>query len=49
MVNGNFRMQIILRGKKMTPLLETAKRLVWGYRPPKNVYIEVDVDPVNML
>lgn len=49
MVNGNYRYQILLRGKDIKPLQRMAQKLIFGYSAPKNVYIEVDVDPVNML
>ncbi len=49
MVNGNHRFQIILRSKQIGPLQEASRHLVWGYKPPKNVYIEIDTDPVSML
>ncbi len=49
MVNNNHRFQILLRAKKIKPLQEMAKKLIWGYKTPKDVYIEVDTDPVNML
>ena len=49
MVNGSHRQQILLRSKNISDLIEAAKALVWGYKCPKDVYIEVDVDPVNML
>lgn len=49
MVNGSYRQQIILRSTNVRDLIEAAKTLVWGYKTPKDVYIEVDVDPVNML
>ncbi len=49
MVAGNYRFHIILRGKSISPLQRMADRLVNGYTAPKNVYIEVDVDPVTIL
>lgn len=49
MVNGSYRQQIILRSTNVKDLIDAAKTLVWGYKTPKDVYIEVDVDPVNML
>lgn len=49
MVNGNFRHQILLRSKQIRPLQEMAKNLVWGFRPPKDVYIEIDTDPISLL
>ncbi len=49
LIAGNWRWQIILRGKKMPPLQRAATSFIWGYAAPRHVYIEVDVDPVNML
>ncbi len=49
MVNKNHRWQIILRAKDVRPLQKMAAAFIRGYKPPKDVYIEVDVDPVNML
>ena len=49
MVGGNYRYQILLRSSSIKSLQEAAKNLVWGYKTPKDVYIEVDVDPVNMM
>jgi primosomal protein N' (replication factor Y) len=49
MVNNNHRWQIILRGKEIRSLQKMAAAFVRGYKAPKDVYIEVDVDPVNML
>ncbi|MDO4506914.1 MAG: primosomal protein N' [Spirochaetales bacterium] len=49
MVAGNYRWQILLRGKSIKPLQDAAKVLVWGYKPLKDVYIEVDVDPINLM
>jgi len=49
MINGNYRQQILLRGTNINELQEMAAKLIWGYTTPKNVYIETDVDPVNLL
>lgn len=49
LVNGSHRFQILLRASRISPLQEAARKLVFGYRPPKDVYIEADTDPVNML
>ncbi len=49
MIGQNFRQQILLRSPNISHLQEMAEILVRGYSAPKNVYIEVDVDPVNML
>ena len=48
-VAGNWRWQVILRGKKMPPLQRAAASFIWGYAAPRHVHIEVDVDPVNLL
>ncbi|MCQ2247547.1 MAG: primosomal protein N' [Treponema sp.] len=49
MVNNKHRYQILLRGQNINPLLQAARILVWGYKAPKDVYIEVDTDPVDLL
>lgn len=49
MVNGSHRHQILMRAKQIRPLQEMAKKLVWGFKPPKDVYIETDTDPVSLL
>ena len=48
-VAGNYRWQILLRGKSIAPLQRLASQLIWNYTSPQHVYIEVDVDPVNLL
>ncbi|MBQ6568006.1 MAG: primosomal protein N', partial [Treponema sp.] len=49
MIAGNWRWQLILRGKKMPPLQRAASAFLRGYAAPNHVYIESDVDPVNLL
>lgn len=49
MIAGNWRWQIILRGKKMPPLQRAASAFIRGYAASGHVYIEVDVDPVSLL
>ncbi|MBQ2571532.1 MAG: primosomal protein N', partial [Treponema sp.] len=49
MISLNYRHQIILRSKQIVPMQKMAEVLVYGYSAPKNVYIEVDVDPVNLM
>ena len=49
MIAKNYRHQILLRGKSISSLQKMAANLIWNYSPRQNVYIEVDVDPVNML
>ncbi len=49
MIAGNWRWQLILRGKKMPPLQRAASAFIRGYAAPNHVYIEADVDPINLL
>ena len=48
-INSNYRNQILLRGPSATLLQRLAAKLIYGYRAKEGVYIEVDVDPVNLL
>jgi primosomal protein N' (replication factor Y) len=50
-INGNHRRQLILRGKSMGALHGAARVLLERYEKGRDsqVYIEVDVDPVNLL
>lgn len=48
-VNQNHRYQILLRGQNISPLIEAAKKLVWGYKAQNSVYIETDTDPQSLL
>ncbi|MBP5251055.1 MAG: primosomal protein N' [Treponema sp.] len=48
-ISGNFRFQIILRSDSIHEIQKAAAGLIYGYTLKKNVYIEVDVDPVSML
>jgi primosomal protein N' (replication factor Y) len=49
--NGNYRRQILLRGKAMGPLHRAAAITLDQYEQDRDpaVYIEADVDPVNLL
>lgn len=49
MIATNHRWQILLRAKEMTPLHRLCHNFIRGYKTPQKVYIEVDVDPVNLL
>ncbi len=49
MISGNHRHQILLRGTNISEIRNAAAKFIWGYAPPANVYIEVDVDPVNLM
>jgi primosomal protein N' (replication factor Y) len=50
-INGNHRRQLILRGKSMGALHGMARVLLEHYEKSRDsqVYLEVDVDPVNLL
>lgn len=48
-VGGNYRWQILLRADSSSLVRKTASELLYHYTPDRNVYIEVDPDPVNML
>lgn len=48
-IAANYRHQVILRAKSISPLQKLAKSLLTDYFQPKDVYIEIDVDPVNLL
>lgn len=49
MIAGNWRWQIIMRGKKMPPLQRAASAFIRNYAPSGHVYIEADVDPISLL
>jgi primosomal protein N' (replication factor Y) (superfamily II helicase) len=50
-INGNHRRQLILRGKSMGTLHAAARLMLERYEQGRDnrVYLEVDVDPVNLL
>ncbi len=48
MIAANHRWQVMLRAKEIAPLQRLCQRIVYGHKTPK-VYIEVDVDPINLL
>lgn len=45
----NYRWQILLRGTKLGPIQKAVTNLVYNYNLPKDVYLEIDVDPVSLL
>ena len=49
MVAGNHRWQVLLRATTLTILQNVCSRFIYGYKSPQNVYIEVDMDPINLL
>ena len=48
-ISSNYRYQIILKSKNIQVLQKLAHHLIYDFTKPANVYIETDVDPVNML
>ena len=48
-VSGNWRYHILLRGSHSQPLRQAARLLLSRYKPPKDVHIEVDTDPTDLL
>jgi primosomal protein N' (replication factor Y) len=50
-MSGNHRRQIIIRGPSMGTLHRTAGNILARYETERDsrVYLEVDVDPVNVL
>lgn len=49
LVAGNYRMQLLLRSKELTPMQKAVFRFLTEYKPAAGVYIETDVDPVSLL
>jgi primosomal protein N' (replication factor Y) len=51
MIAGNHRMQVLLRGERMASLHAAAGLAIAAYEKdkPGGVYLEADVDPVNVL
>ena len=48
-INGSYRRQILFRGPSLKDLHKTAKAVLKQYEKEAGVYIEVDVDPVQLL
>ena len=49
MVAGNYRMHLILRAKTISPLLSTIEHFNAIHKIKTSVYLELDVDPLNLL
>lgn len=49
LISGNYRHQLILKGEKIGPLIQAVKTFQREYKPIPSVYVEIDVDPVNLL
>ena len=48
-INSNYRYNILLKGTSIIPLQAAARKLAFDYKHNSKVYIEFDVDPVNLL
>ena len=48
-INSNWRFHILLKANSIVPLQSIARKLLFEYTHPQNVYIEYDVDPVSLL
>ena len=48
-INSSWRYHILLKANSIVPLQTMARKLLFEYSHPQNVYIEYDVDPVSLL
>jgi primosomal protein N' (replication factor Y) len=48
-INGSYRWQLLLKGKKVATLQRLSRSLIQKGRGVKGVRVEVDVDPLSML
>ncbi|MCQ2595229.1 MAG: primosomal protein N' [Treponemataceae bacterium] len=48
-ISNNYRYQIILRGSRIQPLQKLCKDFFANFKTGNALYIEVDVDPINLL
>lgn len=48
-IAANYRYQIILKSKNINILQRMTDHLINDFTHPSNVYIEIDIDPVNLL
>lgn len=48
-ISANYRYQIILKSKNINILQKLTDHLLYDFTHPSNIYIEADIDPVNML
>lgn len=49
LIAGNTRWQILIKGKNLAPLISSTKYFLESYKLSQALYIEVDVDPLNLL
>ncbi len=48
-IQRNWRFQVLLRGDTAGAVVAAARRVIQAVPLPRGVYVEVDVDPVNLL
>ncbi|MCF0242197.1 MAG: primosomal protein N' [Treponema sp.] len=48
-ISQNYRFQILMKGSSIIPLQAMARNLQQNYTHNPNVYIEYDIDPINLL
>ena len=47
-IGGDYRYHMILKGKRLEELQQLIRKAMESYRS-KSVYVEIDIDPVDML
>lgn len=48
-IAANYRYQVLLKGNDIASMQKAISNLIWNYKTPQGIYIEVDVDPVTLL
>ena len=48
-ISGNYRVQLLLKNEKIAPVQNLCRFFIDNYKPARNVYLEIDVDPVALL
>lgn len=48
-VSNNYRYQILLKSKNILIIQQMICHLIYDFTHPANVYIETDIDPINLL
>ena len=47
-IGGNYRYHIVIKGRRLSEITSFIRESLLSYKP-KSVYIEIDIDPVDML
>ncbi|NLC93448.1 MAG: primosomal protein N' [Treponema sp.] len=48
-ISQNYRYQILLKSPSITALQNITRKLLYGYTHKNDIYIEYDIDPLNLL